>query len=527
VDFNTQNNETGDEPAETDLRAAVIRLHTANTPKVLRPDAAFWKAFGFDLRPMSPDVLEWDGDPESHFDRHPDHIVGAILPESVVGFRAATSEDNEALRAEVKRLGPPMLVFKAVGCQHYFYRVASGLVAMDTKFLPDGIVALTAGSLVSMPSGEDFDAAAYRGTAIEDLSEIVEPNSLVERVTPPTVDTPLAAYSLIGRASEFEAKAIKAEALLGDIALSGQATVVYAPPNAGKTLITLYLVTEAVGAKRLAPANGYYINADDDSHGFATKMRLMDDIGVHTLSPGHKGFRADGLVTMLDTMANEDQARGIVIVLDTLKKFVDLMHKGRASTFAHACRKFVMAGGTVLALAHTNKNASSSGGLVYGGTADILQDFDAAYILTPREGENGDRVAEFEAKKRRGGSIASVAYAYTGDGDISYEERLASVRLVDAAYLNNIRQVEADRADEQVIAAIRTCIGLGIAKKMELAKAAAKRAEVSERSVIRVIDAHTGDQPGKHHWRYEVKDRGAKVYQLLENKMGISEDPQA
>jgi hypothetical protein len=82
--------------------------------------------------------------------------------------------------------------------------------------------------------------------------------------------------------------ATESKPLLGDRCLSGQATVFYAAPNVGKTLVTLRLVSDAVANGRINPGNIYYVNADDSSAGFATKMRLMNDLGVHTLAPGLK-----------------------------------------------------------------------------------------------------------------------------------------------------------------------------------------------------------------------------------------------
>lgn len=110
---------------------------------------------------------------------------------------------------------------------------------------------------------------------------------------------PLVAYSLLGSADEFEAAAEDAKPLLGDFCFAGQATVLYAPPNAGKTLIILKSTLEAVEEGRIAPGNVYYVNADDNSSGLADKLRLMQDIGVHTLVPGFKGFSAAQLVGLL------------------------------------------------------------------------------------------------------------------------------------------------------------------------------------------------------------------------------------
>lgn len=153
--------------------------------------------------------------------------------------------------------------------------------------------------------------------------------------TPPRTEnhapltSPFNAYSLRGTAAEFEDRATDAVPLLGDICLSGQATILYAQPNSGKTLVTLHLLIEAVRAGRIEPDAAYYLNADDGSKGFADKLRIADTYGIHTLAPGFKGFKAAELLGLLRRSAAEDKARRRVVIIDMLKKFTSLMKKGR------------------------------------------------------------------------------------------------------------------------------------------------------------------------------------------------------
>ena len=150
----------------------------------------------------------------------------------------------------------------------------------------------------------------------------------------PIKGNPLTGYSLKGQAAKFEEMAIEAKPLLSDLCLTGQATIWYAPPNAGKTLIGLKLLVDAIDAGRVNPANVYYINADDSSEGLATKMHLLDALGAHTLAPGHKGFKAENLTSLFHEMAQREKAQGSLIIIDTVKKVTNLMDKGKASAFA-------------------------------------------------------------------------------------------------------------------------------------------------------------------------------------------------
>jgi RecA-family ATPase len=384
------------------------------------------------------------------------------------------------------------------------------------------------GDVFSLPQGNDFTPEAYRFCVIGDLP-LLTLDDLARGIDikgyQPTVDSPLRKFSVRGMSEEFERNAVIAEPLLGHIVMAGQATILFAPPNAGKTLIVLSLLMEAIDQRRINPENVYYINADDSSEGLATKLRLMDDIGVHTLVPGHRGFAVGNLVELFHSIASADKAKGTLVIIDTLKKAASLMDKGKASEFTDAVRTFVMKGGTVVALGHTNKTPSASGKLQYSGTTDIRDDLDAAYIVTPMEleGFEGERAVCFELIKARGRNVQAVVYAYASGPDVSYVERLASVRLVDGKELEGFRVVAAEKADADIIAAIEACIRERDFAKMALAKEAAKRSGASNRAAMRIIETYTGTDPATHKWTFVRKDRGAMIYTLLS---GPEEEPE-
>lgn len=474
------------------------------------PDALrFWREFGFEPLSLDPIMNCTDLAPVGH-------TVGCAIPAGVIAFTV--------MRADARDMGSVLdgypvggMLALSVGDRNYYYfRVDEEDGAFVPRPLPPSVQLLRAGVLVPLPENPQPSSVA----SLSEVANLAAQSgwlSPAPAVEPEILNSPLASYSLRGRADEFERLATEAKPLLGELCLTGQATIWYAPPNAGKTLITLKLLIDAVAEGRINPANAYYINADDSSAGFAAKMRLMDDIGVHTLSPGFKNLEADKLKDILMDVAARDKARGTLIILDTVKKFVSLMDKGKSSSFNQVCRQVVMRGGSILGLAHTNKNPSNSGKLRYAGTTDMIDDFDAAYLMTPVESDRGgdEKIVLFEALKRRGDNAQQAAYAYAGEGDISYEERLTSVRLVDHAFLDDLGPIEQEKSDADLIAAILSCIDDGVSKKMALAKAAAARAKVSERSALRVIEAYTGDDPSQHHWTCAIRERGAKVYTPL------------
>ena len=155
----------------------------------------------------------------------------------------------------------------------------------------------------------------------------------------------------------------------------------YASPNTGKTLLILWLLMNAIRQGNINSYNVFYINVDDTPNGLIEKLRLADEYGFHMLAEGYNGFRANDLLNILAELIMNDQAKGVILILDTLKKFTDLMDKRLSSRFSHAIRQFVMRGGTCISLAHTNKHRNSDGKPVYAGTKDIIDDADCAYLM--------------------------------------------------------------------------------------------------------------------------------------------------
>lgn len=479
---------------------------TALPIEIERPDVLFWRNFGF-----TPAIGVADGSMCTN-----GHDLTAALPNGMIAFTVL--HENAGQIASVIGEFPimEMLAFTIEGRKFWMARVSLDCPRFDTIGLPDTVYCLQAGDIIPLPTRPGI----YAVKLLSDLPLLQTTQvryAVGPKPEPEICNSPLASYSLRGRASEYEARATEEKPLLGGICRSGQVTFLFAPPNAGKTLITLNLLADAIDLGRINAGNVWYINADDSSAGFAAKMRLMDDLGVHTLSPGHRGFKSHNLIEMFQEVVELDKAKGSLIIIDTVKKFVSLMDKGRASAFTNACRQIAMAGGAVFGLAHTNKNPDGNGKARYAGTSDTVDDCDAAYIAVPVEGEGaaGEKVVLFTNIKRRGNNVTKVAYAYADEDDISYDERLASVRVVDPDKLGDFERIEAERSDAHLISTLKACITEGIVAKMVLAKEASRRAKVSVRAAIRTIEAYTGDDPVSHHWFFAVKNRGEKRYALF------------
>lgn len=373
---------------------------------------------------------------------------------------------------------------------------------------------LAPGDILNLPTGPELKAAEISVPHVSELS-ILEPLCSGDLQDISELE-PLSRFSLRGRGSELEAEVQKVLALLGWVILSGQATVVYAAPNTGKTLILLFLLIEAVQTGKLNPHRVFYVNADDSGAGAFEKLILLDEMEIHTLIPGFNGLKTTDLIQSLNEIIASDDCADVVIVIDTLKKFVDLMDKKSSAAFGNLIRQFVMKGGTFVALAHTRKNPNSNGKAVYGGTSDIVEDFDAACMLVPisEDGRAGERTVQFQFFKRRGANV-DQSYAYAHGPALSYSERLASVRLASDEEVEEASAEGERRSDQPVTDVLTACIASGIEQKMLLVKTASARSGASRRAVMQILERYAGDVPGKHLWTYSVQERGAKVFRLL------------
>ena len=334
------------------------------------------------------------------------------------------------------------------------------------------------------------------------------------RIAVPEQPTLLDRFSLRGKSDEIRKQIVDEKPLLDRLALTGQLTMWYGPTNAGKTLIFMALLTKAISEGRIPGGNCYYFNADDSGSGLLIKNDLMNDLGCHIIAPGYASFEVSRFDDLLTQMAENGQAKGTFVVLDTAKKFVDPLNKKDSARFATMCRRFSLKGGTALVLAHTNKYPNANGKQQYAGAADLMQDFDAAFTIDVLSDTHDDKVIEFTKNKGRGDSVGSAAYAFNNHPSLTYPERLASVREVDPDQLNSLQKVVAQANDAEVIVAIKAAIHTGSMSKMELAVHVAGQVTIGRNKVVNILERYQGDNAAEHLWYFETGPNGRKTYRL-------------
>jgi hypothetical protein len=407
-----------------------------------------------------------------------------------------------------------------------------GTEAITSKwksFTPDKDKPLTEATLWMMLTNKGVDALDLIAQVQENLepfevcaTEIIKSASQKSKLPP--FGGSLKQYSLLGKLDIVRKFAVDATPLLGSIALKGQFTVLYADSNAGKTLLTLHLLREAILGGRIEGDKVFYANMDDSSSGLLGKGEIAEELGFHQLAIGYQDLTKDRFLEGVRDMIQTREASGTLLVLDTLKKFTDVMSKSESSEFAQLMREFTAVGGSALGLAHTNKNRDREGQLVQTGTADIPQDADCTYILDT-EVKNSETVVTFKNTKSRGPVPRFAQFAYDRH-ERNYCKLLDSVRelAVDESSLD-FEIVPEEDPNDRMIRAIKEVIGSGFNGKTNLINEAYALTKDSKSKLEKIYLRYVGSDPTKHIWGFTVGERNLQSFFLHPNSTALDPKP--
>ena len=307
--------------------------------------------------------------------------------------------------------------------------------------------------------------------------------------------------SITGASTDLRERMLADRFVLKGIAILGQWTTIYGSPNSGKTLLTNWLLREAIEENQIDSESVFYINADDHFRGLVEKTELAEDWCIHMIAPHQNNFSVNHVPEFLFDMAQDGSANGVVLILDTLKKFTDLMDKRTASEFGKAARGFVSAGGTLVALAHTNKHKDSDGKAVYSGTSDIVDDSDCCYLIDRVSTAEADgktiHTVEFRNIKMRGDVESNVGFTYQKKPGQNYLDLLNTVTRIGSEDVEKIKSLtetqEQLTEDAEIIDAVCALIREGINTKADLIKEAKAATTASTKQVRAVVERRTGD----------------------------------
>ena len=329
----------------------------------------------------------------------------------------------------------------------------------------------------------------------------------------------LVQFALNGKSAAMEKKMLDDKFILDKLAILGQSTLFYAKPNVGKTLLIIWLLIKSIKAGIIKGEDVFFINADDNHKGLTYKLKLAEQHGFNMLAPGYENFKAEMLTVLLQKLIEVDEARGKILILDTVKKFTDIMRKDKASEFGENVRQFVSHGGSVIMLAHTNKHRGDDDKVIFAGTSDLVDDADCAFLLdiVAEDKFAGPRTVKFENFKNRGDVAIEATYEYSCSPGMHYNNRLDSVRsLTDDEREKAARQDDLERGyvkNKEIIEAISQVLKSEPMNKTELVRSVMTASGFSRRNIIRTLDEHEGiNLRAYKFWNAENEDKNTTIY---------------
>lgn len=185
---------------------------------------------------------------------------------------------------------------------------------------------------------------------------------------------------------EHVSKMSEAEFLIPNMIVRGHVAAYVAPGNGGKTAIFVYLC-EKLSAKGLKV---FYINVDGSPSDLKRHHAHAKLHNYQVIAPDAcDGKSAADVIEIFKSMIQSNQrCDDYVFILDTLKKFTDVIDKRQSKELYNLMRALTVKGATVCLLGHCNKYNDSEGGLVYEGTADLRNDLDELIYLKSSKNES-------------------------------------------------------------------------------------------------------------------------------------------
>jgi hypothetical protein len=266
----------------------------------------------------------------------------------------------------------------------------------------------------------------------------------------------------------------------------GHMVMLCARAGEGKTTIMVKAAADMA-------AEGYeviYINADASADQLKDYHRHAVENNYTLVAPDlHVGKSVKDVVESLSNLAQTaTNLSNMVLFLDTIKKFTDMIQKQKAKDFFNILRSLTTKGMTVVSLGHTNKYNDADGKPIYEGTGDVRNDFDDLIYLVAVRNDAGNLLVSTILDKERAMGMTNETF------EIDRPTRAVTIKdqfidTIEMSARKKAREVDAD-----IIEFINGAIAFG-AKSIEEIYAEAKSSGLSfsRRQVRRVVIDNSSD----------------------------------
>ena len=260
-------------------------------------------------------------------------------------------------------------------------------------------------------------------------------------------------------------------------------SVVYGSSGSGKTLVILSDIRKSILDKTIKGEDVVYVNLDDSARGLAEKAEILAGLKIKMI----KEFD----LMMLHSIIDENVAKGKVIIIDTVKKIVNLMDKAQVADLMKHLKKFTHVGGTVILIAHSNKNLGSDGIPVLEGVGDLKNDADCVV----RVQRHKDIMTMSNDDKSR--SYVELEAIFQASDTKNYKSLMYSIKQLsgqEAEDLKKQREQECFKEDNRRLTeTITEMIGLFSVQKTKLVDDLVKDTGLSRRFIVTTLELLEGD----------------------------------
>jgi hypothetical protein len=252
-----------------------------------------------------------------------------------------------------------------------------------------------------------------------------------------------------------------AEVIWNSLIVKGHMIVICAQPNGGKTTIFI----ECAKDLALKGFDVLYINADASAADMKEYHNHAVKHGYKLIAPDLKiGKSSEDVVEGLTELSKSDaNLENTVIILDTLKKFVDVIAKSKAKQLFKIFRSLTGRGATIITLAHTNKYNGLDGKPIYEGTGDIRSDFDELIYLIPIKNEDGTLTVSTDIDKQRAVNLKNITFIIGADRSVTIKNEFINTI--------NLNQVKHNlKRDQPILEFIESQVKFASKSQTELQK---------------------------------------------------------
>jgi hypothetical protein len=173
--------------------------------------------------------------------------------------------------------------------------------------------------------------------------------------------------------------------IVDNMIVRGHIVAFVAPANSGKTALLIHFSEQITQAG----CNLFYINCDASPSDLKRHFEHAKNHNYKLIAPDAIPGKSprDVLLEFREYLESGTDLSNVVIVLDTLKKFVDVIEKRAAKELYSLLRSLTVRGCTVVLLGHCNKHLDKDNRTIFEGTADLRNDLDELIYLDAQKDE--------------------------------------------------------------------------------------------------------------------------------------------